>query len=56
MTLNWTDFAIMQALDLIKLSLIPFVVWLFRNQIKKWFKGNGEKKKCKNFKPEGLGF
>lgn len=45
MTLTWLDHAIIQGLDLIKLSLIPFVGWLFRNRIKKWWKGNDEKKK-----------
>jgi len=55
MTLTCTDHVIIQTLDLVKLSLIPFIAWLFRNRIKRFFKGNGEKKKCKNFKPNDLG-
>ena len=55
MTLTLMDHAITKGLDLLMFLLIPFVVWLFRNRIRRWFKGNGEKKKCKNFKSEGMG-
>lgn len=56
MTLTWLDHAINKGLDLLMLVSIPFVIWLFRNRIRRWFKGNGEKKKCKNFEPDGMGF
>lgn len=44
MTLTWIDHAITKGLDLLMFLSIPFVVWLFRNRIKKWFKGNNSKK------------
>jgi len=54
MTLTWLDHVITKGLDLLMLVSIPFVIWLFRNRIKKWFKGN-DKEEPKNFKPEGMG-
>lgn len=54
MTLNWMDYAIMKGLDLLMFLLIPFVCVLFRNRIKRFFKGNDKEKK-RNYKAEDMG-
>jgi len=54
MTLTWLDHLINKCLDLVMILSIPFVAWLFRYRIKRFFKNNDEKKK-QNFKPEGMG-
>lgn len=36
--MTWTDHLIIQCLDIIKLAMIPLVIWLFKKPIKRWWR------------------